>query len=262
MFNRAVLIVALAALSGCQPYSRSTGGVSALDKQVLYDFRNPALPAPPPLDEATQRRVLSAVSLKYYDDPAQCRAGNHSSGNTVLRAIGAAHGSFTAPGAKETVYLVEVARCGEKRASPTNRLLVFAGDHMAAAAETRYSAILKTYDLDSDHVTELLLSATNARIGEVTTEASLVRFDKKALIALEDFGSVYHDSCGYFRSLSAEQRKLAAKGVGPVADALVISYLPRPAGQMPSFFAERYHASCPAGANQKPAGWTREEIKN
>lgn len=269
MFHRAVLIVALASLLACnwQPYSRSTSGVSALDKKILYDFRDTTSPAFPKLDKATERRVLTAVApnANIYDSLLEC--GNDEDG-VLLNLTSVAIGSFTAAGAKETAYLVRVTKCGETMAemgADVNRLVVLSGNQIVANAETRDSSILKTYDLNGDGMNELLLAGGWAHGGEDTTNATLVRFDKKALVTVENFGTVYHDVCGLIYPPTEERRReLSAKGVEPVAEAVVISYLPRPGRQMPSFVAERYRAPCPAGPTEKPGTWRRAEegIKN
>ncbi len=261
MFLRAILIVTLVALLGCdwQPYSRSTSGVSALDKKVLYDFRDTASHLLPKLDKAAERHVLTAVSPDYYDSLLEC--GNDY-GAPVLRIASAVTGSFTAPSAKETAYLVGVTKCGETVAemgADINRLLVFSGNQMVASAETRSDTILKAFDLNGDGVNELLLAGGWAHGGEITTNATLVRFDKKALVTIENFGAVYHDVCGLFSPRSSERRKaMTANGIPPVAEAVVISYLPQSNRQTPHLFAERYRAPCPANPTDKP-NWQRAE---
>ncbi len=260
MFRCVIAFVAVVALFACtwQPYSRSTSGVSALDKKLLYDFRDTASPSLPKLDKATERRALTAVSPNYYENLLEC--GNDY-GAPVLRIASVVTGSFTASGAKETVYLVAVTKCGETMAemgADVNRLLVFSGNQMVASAETRSDTILKGYDLNGDGVSELLLVGGWAHGGEITTNATLVRFDKKALVTIENFGAVYQDVCGLFSPPSDERRKeMTAKGIPPVAEAVVISYLPQSDPQMPHFFAERYRAPCPAGPNQNPSNWQR-----
>lgn len=262
MFFRALLIVALAALPGCnwQPYSRSVSGVSALDKKVLYDFRDTSSPGVPKLDKATEHRVFTAVSPhgNIYDNLVEC--GNDEEG-VLLNLTSVATGSFTAPGAKESAFLVHVTKCGETMAemgADVSRLLVFRGEQLVASAESRCDTILKTYDLNGDGISELLLDGGWAHGGEATSNAVLVRFDKKALITIENFGTVYHDVCGLIADVPGEHRQeLAAKGIDPVAEAVVISYLPRPGQQMPNFVAERYRASCPANFGDRPANWQR-----
>jgi hypothetical protein len=76
-------------------------------------------------------------------------------------------------------------------------------------------------------------------------------------VTVENFGAVYHDVCGLVAAVAGKRREdLIAKGIDPVAEAVVISYLPRP-GEMPSFFAERYRAPCAAGVNEPPSQWQR-----
>jgi len=255
IFRHAIILIALALLAcNREPYSRSNSGMSALDKKVLYDFRGTVLPAPPRLDATTERRVLGAALRDRF---VKCPSGQQP--GVLPHIAAAAAGSFTAAGAKETAYLVQVGACDGNPASGANRLLVFAGDRLVAAADTRYFHILKTYSLTGgDGGDELLLAGGRGRMGEINTDAALVRFDKNALATVENFGSVYHDLCGMFRGASEQARKdLVAKGFDPIMDALVISYLPRPDRRTPPFVAQRYRAPCPANENEKPGNWVR-----
>lgn len=258
--SRVIVAFALLVLPGCnrEPYSRSSSGVSALEKKLLYDFRH-AASSLPRLDRATERRVLTAVSPEYYDNLLECPSGKYYGEGVVLRIAAAVTGSFTAPGAKETAYLVDVAKCGQTMAELTsgdNRLVVFSGNHVVASVATRDDDILKAYDLNRDGTDELLLAGGSANSGEVTTTAALVRFDKKALVTIENYGTVYHDVCGLLFPPTEERRRdLTSKGVEPVAEAVAISYLPAPGRQMPGFVAERYRAPCPL--SDQPLQWVR-----
>lgn len=213
----ACLLFAL--LVACEPYNRSNSGLSATEKTLLYDFRDPKLPDRPKLDRPTEHNVLAAIALY----PA-CSKGEEQ---TVLTNA-VATGAFTAPSTNETAYLVDV-NC---KPSPQHldRLLVFGQDKLIASVEVPESTILKTSDLNRDGKNELLLANWSEK--DSTMLARLVQFDKASSTLIENFGIVYANAC--------------AGATGGGLDALVLSYLPHPNQQMPSFTAQRYRADCPA----------------
>ncbi|MGB9105741.1 MAG: hypothetical protein WCC59_13355, partial [Terriglobales bacterium] len=107
MFSRLAIVVALLlALAGCnwEPYSRSNSGFSSLDKKILYDFRPHEPAAEPGVDAATTRKILSAVFPSYLSALRACKAGPEANapGQIVPAIRGAAEGSFTAAGLKQT----------------------------------------------------------------------------------------------------------------------------------------------------------------
>lgn len=223
------------ALTGCnrEPYSRSGTGFSALDKKVLYDFRN-LPPAPPAIDETTKAKVISAAM--HAASVPNCRP------ESSAQIGGSADGSFTAAGLKQAVYLVEVGRC-EREAEPVRRLVVFTAGAFTAKADVTWSdAILGTFDLNADHKNELLLGGGRVDQGQVIRIAKLVVFDKDRLATVEDFGQIYDDTCG---------TTLAAKSM----TASVVYDLPPPPNQKPRFTVELYRAECPVQG--RPPRWER-----
>jgi hypothetical protein len=224
-----VLVLALCcSLLSCkdfvEKYKRSSSGVSSLDKKLLFDFRS-------------QPGMNVASGAPCPPAPASCSA--------VLSDV---EGSFT--------YAVESEKACLYRCGGSNTLEVFSHDKLQAASDTPYSAILQTFDLNHDDKNELLLVAESANNGEISREASLQVLEKNTLRTAENFGIVYHDACSRFTGIDdARKKALAAQGVSPYVEALVISYLPRPGHQMPSFTAERYRAACPTPAAAAPTGW-------
>lgn len=226
MLPRILVLVLCCTLLSCknfvEKYKRSNSGLSSLDRQVLYDFRN----SPTPSVHACPAPPAAACS-------------------TVL---GNASGSFTYAAENEQACLY---RCGT-----TNTLAVFSGTKMQASSETAYSSIAATFDLNRDDKNELLLLGETSHNGEFSREASLQTFEKNTLHPVEDFGIVYHDSCVLFAGVDeAKRQKLITSGLTPNVEAVVIYYLPHPNREMPSFTAERYRAPCPATSNIAPSGW-------
>ena len=238
MFFRLTAVFSIAlALAGCQPYSRSVTGFSSTDKKTLYDFRSEKvaaiLPAP-----ATAHKLLSAAFPSYASELRDCKPGQ-----TLAAILGAAEGSFTAAGVKQTAYLVDAGECGTTPRAATRRMLVFGGEKLAANVEAPIgSAILGVYDLDGDRKHEVLLEDGGAGSGEIIKVARLVEFDKDKLATVEDFGRIYDNAC-------------AAPGEARSIRASLVYYLPPPPGQKPRFTVELYRAPCPA-KGQKPE-WQR-----
>jgi hypothetical protein len=245
-FRLAILLSLLATLPACkrESYSRSISGFSSADKKVLYDFRT--APVAPSLPGAvTTRKVLSAVFPSYVSDARECKPEQP---RQILPQIrGAAEGSFTAPGLKQTVYLVAVTECGLPLAITTRRLAVFtAGTPTANVEAPSGSAILGVYDLDGDRKHELLLEDSGTGPGEIIRVAKLLEFDKDKLATVEDFGQIYDNAC-------------ATSDGGKSLSASVVYYLPPPAGQKPRFIVELYRAPCPSKGQQPQ--WTRASGK-
>ncbi len=223
----AVACLLTALLVSCEPYDRSNSGVSATEKTLFYDFRDTSRPAPPKVDAAIQRKLLLAV------------ARDRGCAKEEARINAVSEGSFTAAGVKQTAYLTNL-RCLGTPPQTLHRLLIFTGDKLEANAEVAESSILKTCDLNGDGENELLLAFRSEKEPVTNVQARLVQFDKMSLVAVENFGIVYDDTCG-----SADSRGL---------DAVVLSYLPRPGQKMPNFTAQRFRAECP-GPDQGPH-WT------
>lgn len=247
---RLILILALCCpLLSCknfiEKYKRSNSGVSALDKKVLADFREPLPDHPPNLDPATEQKVFAAIP------PASCPGSGANRAPLKMYVSAAASGSFTYAAEHETLYLVSGIAC-----EPHNRLLVFSADKLESSADVPYDRLLQTPDLNDDGKNEMLLAGESRNNNEVNREATFVEFDRNSLRQVESFGIVYHDACALFIGAdSAKQQQLVAAGRTPNIEAVVIYYLPRPRHERPSFTAERYRASCPASAGGKHGPW-------
>lgn len=217
MLSRVFMILALClALVSCkslvEKYERSESGVSAVNKKVLFDFRQPL----PPSSTAASCPVA----------PPSCS-----------QLMGGANGSFT--------YAAENEQACLYRCVSTNKLQIWSTGKLQATGDTPFASVLRVFDLNHDDKNELLLSTETAKDGVTDREASLMDFDKNVLHPVEDFGTVYHNPCGLFAGADETKKKaLLAGGRTPFIDAVVMYYLPRPEHEMPSFTAERYRAPC------------------
>ena len=227
MFPRILILALCCTLVSCkdlvEKYKRSSSGVSALDKKVLYDARFPTVHSDGALSPAA---------------PPNCTG-----------PLADVQGSFT--------YAAEQEQAALYACKDTNKLLVYSlpSRKVQASSDTHYSDIVGTFDLNHDDKNEFLLTVETTHHGEISREASLDNFEKNSLRAVEDFGIVYHDPCAVFAGASETKKKeLVASGRSPYIEALKISYLPRPGHEMPSFTAERLRAACPASPNT-PLNW-------
>lgn len=229
MFTRVLIILALClTLVSCkslvEKYERSESGVSAVNKKVLFDFRQP-LPA-------------SSSASSCPAPPAACS-----------QTIGGVNGSFT--------YAAESEQACLYRCTDTNKLQISSAGTLKAGGDTPFAYVLNVFDLNHDDKNELLLGTETKKDGIIDREASLMNFEKNVLHPVEDFGTVYHDPCALFAGADEAKKKLLiAGGRTPSLDAILIYYLPRPGQQMPSFTVERYRAPC-----TDPTQWQRVGMK-
>ena len=146
-----------------------------------------------------------------------CKAGAEANapGQIVPAIRGAAEGSFTAAGRKQTVYLIDVGECSHDPVLSTRRLVVFTAGALTANVEAPMGAeALRTYDLNGDGKNELLLQGGHTGRGEWIEVAQLVEFDKDKLATVEDFGQIYDDTCDTDVCCKIHQRE---RGVLPAA---------------------------------------------
>lgn len=247
-FRPVIVALFLLVLTGCnrESYSRSNSGFSSTDKKLLYDFRSQAAPRTMP-DATIERKVLLAVFPSYVSEYRECSPLKPQ--ETVVKIRGAAQGSFTAAGLRQTAYLIDVAKCTRPPDIATHRLLVFTDGTFTANVEAPIgSAILGGYDLDGDGKQNLLLEQqTLLGPAAVVKNAWLVEFDKDKLETVEDFGQIYDGSAC---NSNAGERSMRAS---------VVYYLPPPPGQKPRFTVELYRAPCPTQGQQPQ--WTRVNAK-
>lgn len=148
--------------------------------------------------------VLRALFPRFHTNEAQCRdAGSLENarirGEIVPRVAAAVAGSFTAPRAQETLYLVSVGECFASHAENfgTQRLAVFRnGTIVANALADGSEYIARVADFDGDSQDELVMTGGFTNQGVTEGWATLKEFRGANLSVIADFGKVYEDTCG------------------------------------------------------------------
>ena len=219
---------------------------SQKQRQTLFDFRVERRSAPPKIPLATQRTVLSKLFRKYLKDEAKCNPQFDASGsNDPLQAarnagqivpaiVDTASGSFTAPGQKQTVYVVSVSECNASHADNfgTKRVAIFSGTQLIANVDMDFrSSIVRKTDLNGDGLDELLMTSGDMNQGTLIEMAALLDFQNGRLRIIEDFGTVTEDSCASGTPGSSSKASvLSISGVVP--------------GKMPKLLINNYEATC------------------
>ncbi|MBA2341166.1 MAG: serine protease [Pyrinomonadaceae bacterium] len=221
---------------------------------VMWDFRKVTEDASPNISDEMKRRILSTVFRSYLTSTDECQSSDGDAGGDFLAAqrnsgqivpdiISSATGSFTAPGAQQTAYLIEVGECQASHADNygTKRLVVFNGQNMVANVDADFNtSILKTFDINNDGINELFLSGGDMHMGISVGWGMLVDFNGNHLRVIKKFERTYEDSCG---SEQHGSRFLAS----------AILYTPVGKGKMPELRVDWYAAACAAGdADPKP----------
>ncbi|HEX8649512.1 MAG TPA: hypothetical protein VF708_01630 [Pyrinomonadaceae bacterium] len=251
-----VIVIAIAAtwlVSGQN--RRGTGGSSGAEQQrVLYDFRRLPQIKQPVLTPVERRKILSAVFSSYLKSADECKSVDESSGDYLAAArkagqivpdvVSMATGSFTASGERQMAYIISVSECNASHADNfgTKRLAIFSGEKLVADVDTDFQRrILRTLDLNSDGVNELLLVGGDINQGIAVDVASLVDFQAGQLRTIKDFKMIREDAC---------ESGLSDSNVR----ASVIHYSVAVKGQMPEFRVENYRARCLS--NGRLGKWT------
>jgi hypothetical protein len=214
-------------------------------RQVLFDFREDHVSKSPRITAATQRLVLSKVFRRYLTDQDKCSQDFTPSGDDYLASARKAGqlapsvsesvtGSFTAPGQKETAYVIFTNECGASHADNygSKRVAIFSGQQLVADVDADFkSQIIRKTDLNSDGVDELLLTSGDMAQGTLIEMAALVEFKNNRMHVIEDFGTVVEDSC-------------ASGFPGSSSKASVLSISDLEPGKMPKLRIDNYVASC------------------
>jgi len=203
-------------IASCAAFAAGPSAANAA--QLLVDMREPFFLRPPDLSEPELQRVLVAAA----------KGGEETTIN------GAVSGAFTAPGRKETLYVLQ--RGGPRAADPDTpagvTLAVFNDGRLEARLTTDAGNFVQsTPDIDGDGVNEVLLRADNYQMGVATTRLSLVRVGHDHLTTIASFDEARVDRCGDAR-------------FGGDVEAEVIRYEP---AAKPSFVVENYEGHCVDG---------------
>lgn len=236
-------------------------------RDVLFDFRNSFETKPPAISDAERERVLNAVK-QAQEKPAApnstTNAANTNSNNDGesfgeaiknrvqdaleplissepdAEIIASAQGSFTAPNASETAYLIDTGDESQPQGRSTIRLAVFNQNKLVANFDAQAATgILKTTDLNGDALNELILIDGYTQMGETAARLRVVEARGGKLKNLYELKQAYRASCGTNQPNS-------------VASAAAIFYANTGKGKAPDFRADFYTAPC-AGDKQPPA---------
>ncbi|HEX8455936.1 MAG TPA: hypothetical protein VF656_01340 [Pyrinomonadaceae bacterium] len=196
---------------------------------VLVDYRKePPDHRPVTIDAELRRRLVRAAY------GAKAAPSDYSINSRV-------EGSFTAPGARETVYLLQ--RGGAVASDPAGArdlalvVLDAFGQPSATFKTADFNFIVAVADTDADGFDELLLEGSFFNMGTLGSSARLVDLKSKQLRPIKTFEGVYENSC---------EADPAAQ-----VSAAVISYNAAVgANQPPAFQVAHYRAPCPRGGGQ------------
>lgn len=216
------------------------------NRSMLFDFRTPTRNNPPRITATASKRVLGAVFPKYLSDARDCKedvdvsgaenylAGMRKAGQIVPQILDLATGSFTGPGENQIAYVIFVGECNASHADNfgSKRLAIFSGNKLVLNEDLDFkSGILKKTDLDANGVDELLLLGGDMNQGILIEIAALVTVRNRKVVVVQDFKTVFENSC-------------ASLMPGSAIDASVIFLGPARNGQMPAFQVENYRSGC------------------
>ena len=160
-------------------------------------------------------------------------------------------GSFTAPGAWETLYEIDVGECNAREGPlPATRLFAVFDrwDELHASIPALPAgSVLEVRDVDGDDVDEVLLGWSEMRGTTYVSRLRLASLKGGGLRVLHDFG------IGYLYSFTHPL------GDDRVITIPVIYYTPRGDGETPEFHVDYYRASCRksegCGFMPRPSAW-------
>jgi hypothetical protein len=188
-----------------------------------------------PHDMQRQDAILSRVfrGRPYLRDGEECSYEPKEQREIKPFVSESVRGSFTAPHANETLYLIWNSECGASHADRwgTRTVAVLRGGKVVAEdGESGIDSIDGVFDLDGDGVEELVVSGGFMNQGFMQTPASVVHFVRGKLVTVASFDLAYAGSCAAI----GEQRE----------DFLVI-HAHTKRGSPPRFTTQRVSRPCP-----------------
>ena len=182
-------------------------------KEVLFDSRAPDFSTDPPvLGLQEQAAIFGAVfgpprPLAAEDTSDECEAGNYDqclaadrfAGRIEPEVLARTSGSFTQVGTQQVAYLI--AANEEHAADPnsygTRRLAIFEGQHLILSFEVGdFQDMPKTFDLNRDGTSELLLTGGYSETNRTVWWAKLIDLRRGKPTTVKDFGKIHLANCG------------------------------------------------------------------
>lgn len=236
-----LFIISLALLASTSVWAQGAG------KQVLFDFRSGKYPVPAKVAPAVEKKVLDAIFPKYFKNESECDAVQNAPadlaqkrnmGYMVPTVMAAINGSFTAAGANQTAYLIQVRECGASHAENfgSRRIAIFSGDQLAANVELGLNDYLASVKL-AGGLTGLLLSGGWTGQGVIQSNATVYGFAGGKLVEIRSFGTVDSSNC---EMASVPDHKMQ----------VAVLYVTDKGGSSnPDFSQEFYQSKCPANGS-------------
>jgi hypothetical protein len=158
------------------------------------------------LSASENTRILDLVfgAGRYLKDSKACKgtgsdlASSRRAGDFVPSAFEVAMGSFTAPHAKQALYMITNGECGATHADNWGSITLAVIENNAVVAKENIgggSSLHGVFDIDSDGKAEILTTSGFTNQGSTTESATLHRFDNGKLVEVKSFGEVYSGNC-------------------------------------------------------------------
>lgn len=197
----------------------ATVAASAPAEQPLFDFRTRAVatsPTAPPSERpsASEEEAVHAALRKILGEGkalqrSEALCGREEGSEETYPIIrDSREGAFTAPGAKETLYLVEVYRCDPEESDEAEShhavLLsggapvgVFSGQVVSDGEPGGFygDALLATFDADQNGTVEILTSTGGMEQGVQFELARVYHFVGNKLTTVKEFQETFTDAC-------------------------------------------------------------------
>jgi hypothetical protein len=253
-----VPVVYLAELAGRKQPAMSLAVAGA--KDAFFDFRKPINTNGKPPAKDLEAKIISVVrdAHRKARQPAPPKVTNTAAipdqqpspeptaqveNDDMANAVitDSTDGAFTAPGAKQTAYLIDTKSGGPVNNFGPKYLAIFSGENYVTDLPLKdHTLILQTFDLNRDGINELLLGHYDRQVGVSKQWAELVDINKSKLRILRDFGLVYQEKCD------------EASGANGGISASVMIAGPAAAGQFPDFRIDNLDGPCSAAGGDSP----------